>query len=172
MSGRRLGLRKRLALGIFSDLHAAKVEEHRLDTLFWECTLRCNLACRHCGSDKSVAGANRLTSWIDQQLVVLLTQAEYNDELQQFAPPSSPQAFPKHVSLPLLSSLSSLIVSTHPPPFGKPFSHSLHPERSVSPSCSPSTEWLVCATSSGFPTRSLCWKTGWTRPSACCENRS
>lgn len=51
MSGRRLGLRKRLALGIFSDLHAAKVEEHRLDTLFWECTLRCNLSCRHCGSD-------------------------------------------------------------------------------------------------------------------------
>lgn len=27
------------------------VREHRLDTLFWECTLRCNLACRHCGSD-------------------------------------------------------------------------------------------------------------------------
>lgn len=51
MRGRRLGLRKRLALDIFSDLYAAKVREHRLDTLFWECTLRCNLACRHCGSD-------------------------------------------------------------------------------------------------------------------------
>ena len=51
MSGRRLGLRKRLALGIFSDLHAEKVEEHRLDTLSCECTLRCNLSCRHCGSD-------------------------------------------------------------------------------------------------------------------------
>lgn len=51
MSRRRLGLRKRLALDIFSDLHAAAVREHRLDTLFWECTLRCNLSCRHCGSD-------------------------------------------------------------------------------------------------------------------------
>lgn len=51
MKGRHLGLRKRLALDIFSDLYAAKVREHRLDTLFWECTLRCNLACRHCGSD-------------------------------------------------------------------------------------------------------------------------
>lgn len=51
MTHRRLGLRKRLALNIFSDLHAAVVREHRLDTLFWECTLRCNLACRHCGSD-------------------------------------------------------------------------------------------------------------------------
>lgn len=51
MSGRRPGLRKRLALDIFSDLYRATVAEHRLDTLFWECTLRCNLACRHCGSD-------------------------------------------------------------------------------------------------------------------------
>ena len=51
MAGRRLGLRKRLALDIFSDLYASKVAAHRLDTLFWECTLRCNLACRHCGSD-------------------------------------------------------------------------------------------------------------------------
>ena len=27
------------------------VERHNLRTLFWECTLRCNLRCRHCGSD-------------------------------------------------------------------------------------------------------------------------
>ena len=51
MNRRRLGLRKRLALDIFADLHAATVREHRLDTLFWECTLRCNLSCHHCGSD-------------------------------------------------------------------------------------------------------------------------
>lgn len=48
---RRLGLRKRLALDIFADLRDAAVREHRLNTLFWECTLRCNLSCRHCGSD-------------------------------------------------------------------------------------------------------------------------
>lgn len=51
MPGRRIGPRKRLALELFSGLYADKVREHRLDTLFWECTLRCNLACRHCGSD-------------------------------------------------------------------------------------------------------------------------
>ena len=51
MSRRRLGLRKRLALNIFSDLYASTVAEHKLDTIFWECTLRCNLSCRHCGSD-------------------------------------------------------------------------------------------------------------------------
>jgi len=49
--GRDLGLRKRLALGLFSRIHAQSVERHELRTLFWECTLRCNLACRHCGSD-------------------------------------------------------------------------------------------------------------------------
>ena len=47
----RPSLRKRLGLKIFSGLHAERVARHRLDTLFWECTLRCNLACRHCGSD-------------------------------------------------------------------------------------------------------------------------
>ena len=47
----KLGWRKRWALGIFADLYREKVAEHRLDTLFWECTLRCNLHCRHCGSD-------------------------------------------------------------------------------------------------------------------------
>ena len=51
MAGCRLGLRKRLALRLFSDLYREKVAQHRLDTLFWECTLRCNLNCRHCGSD-------------------------------------------------------------------------------------------------------------------------
>ncbi|MBQ2528711.1 MAG: TIGR04133 family radical SAM/SPASM protein [Treponema sp.] len=27
------------------------IKNHRLDYLFWECTLRCNLSCLHCGSD-------------------------------------------------------------------------------------------------------------------------
>ena len=27
---------------------------HELNYLFWECTTRCNLHCRHCGSDCSV----------------------------------------------------------------------------------------------------------------------
>lgn len=44
-------LRKRLALRLFDSLYNKTVEEHRLRTLFWEMTLRCNLQCRHCGSD-------------------------------------------------------------------------------------------------------------------------
>ncbi len=49
--GREPGLRKRIGLALFSRLHADQVARHELRTLFWECTLRCNLACRHCGSD-------------------------------------------------------------------------------------------------------------------------
>lgn len=30
------------------------LQEHPLQQLFWECTLRCNLRCRHCGSDCKV----------------------------------------------------------------------------------------------------------------------
>ncbi|MDE5730498.1 MAG: TIGR04133 family radical SAM/SPASM protein [Alistipes sp.] len=48
---KKIGLRKRIGLELFSRLHAESVARHELRTLFWECTLRCNLACRHCGSD-------------------------------------------------------------------------------------------------------------------------
>lgn len=54
---KRLGLRKKMALDVFNKLHDERIREHTLNTLFWECTLRCNLNCRHCGSDcKAVAG--------------------------------------------------------------------------------------------------------------------
>ena len=46
-----LDLRRRLALSLVKKRYDAAVQEHPLRQLFWECTLRCNLACRHCGSD-------------------------------------------------------------------------------------------------------------------------
>lgn len=48
---RRLTLRQRAGLELFRRLYADRVAQHELHTLFWECTLRCNLSCRHCGSD-------------------------------------------------------------------------------------------------------------------------
>ena len=52
----KLGLRRRLALEIWRYLEDDMVKHHPLRQLFWECTLRCNLNCRHCGSDcKNVA---------------------------------------------------------------------------------------------------------------------
>lgn len=46
-----LSLRKRLALEIARKIRKNTIEIHPLRQLFWECTLRCNLQCRHCGSD-------------------------------------------------------------------------------------------------------------------------
>ncbi len=46
-----LSLRKRIGLELFRRLHNDDVRQHELRTLFWECTLRCNLRCGHCGSD-------------------------------------------------------------------------------------------------------------------------
>ena len=48
---KQLTLRKRAGLELFRRLHADRVKRHELRILFWECTLRCNLRCRHCGSD-------------------------------------------------------------------------------------------------------------------------
>ena len=52
-----LSIRRRMGLDIFRRLENERTEEHQLKQLFWECTLRCNLHCRHCGSDcKKIAG--------------------------------------------------------------------------------------------------------------------
>ena len=50
-----LSLRKKLGLELERRIQDQLIEEHPLRQLFWESTLRCNLHCRHCGSDcKSV----------------------------------------------------------------------------------------------------------------------
>ena len=52
-----LTFRRKLALEIARYMENKRVKEHPLRQLFWECTLRCNLNCRHCGSDcKKTAG--------------------------------------------------------------------------------------------------------------------
>lgn len=47
----RLSLSQRLSLELFRKLAVQASRNHELRQLFWECTLRCNLRCRHCGSD-------------------------------------------------------------------------------------------------------------------------
>ena len=46
-----LSIRKKLALELWRKREQNMLQEHPLQQLFWECTLRCNLHCRHCGSD-------------------------------------------------------------------------------------------------------------------------
>ena len=46
-----LTVKQRLGLELYRSLRHDEVRQHTLQTLFWECTLRCNMRCRHCGSD-------------------------------------------------------------------------------------------------------------------------
>ena len=47
----RIPFLKRTALNAFRGYRRAQCGLHELTYLFWECTLRCNLDCLHCGSD-------------------------------------------------------------------------------------------------------------------------
>lgn len=47
----KLSLRKKIALEVFRKYRKNAITLHQLDYIFWECTLRCNLNCLHCGSD-------------------------------------------------------------------------------------------------------------------------
>lgn len=49
-----VSLRQRIALELQRQLTLNCAREHPLREIFWECTLRCCLECRHCGSDCKV----------------------------------------------------------------------------------------------------------------------
>lgn len=50
-------LRKKIGLELARKMRQNNVRLHELNTIFWECTLRCNLSCLHCGSDcRATAG--------------------------------------------------------------------------------------------------------------------
>ena len=53
MSG--LSIRQKIALELQRQLVRDNIEKHTLRQLFWESTLRCNMKCRHCGSDCKVS---------------------------------------------------------------------------------------------------------------------
>ena len=53
----QLSLKQRAAFELHRHYRRNNAKLHPLRTLFWECTLRCNMNCRHCGSDcKQLAG--------------------------------------------------------------------------------------------------------------------
>lgn len=51
MSANNIPFRKKAALELFRIYRHNSAKIHTLKYLLWECTLRCNLNCRHCGSD-------------------------------------------------------------------------------------------------------------------------
>lgn len=66
----KIEFKKKIALNIFSRIKKNISEQHQLKYLFWECTLRCNLNCMHCGSDcKSDSGVKDMP--LDDFLAVI-----------------------------------------------------------------------------------------------------
>ena len=53
----RMTFRQRVGLELQRLLRHNSAQLHPLRSLFWECTLRCNMSCRHCGSDCRVVPA-------------------------------------------------------------------------------------------------------------------
>lgn len=54
-----LSLHQKLHLEIERVVQKQESLEHKLKQLFWECTLRCNLNCLHCGSDCKMSSAEK-----------------------------------------------------------------------------------------------------------------
>ena len=46
-----MNLKKKIILSLYQQHKRNQTKLHELSYLFWECTLRCNLNCLHCGSD-------------------------------------------------------------------------------------------------------------------------
>ncbi|GHV57846.1 radical SAM/SPASM domain-containing protein [Bacteroidia bacterium] len=46
-----MNLKKHIVLSLYQQHKRNQTRLHELNYLFWECTLRCNLNCLHCGSD-------------------------------------------------------------------------------------------------------------------------
>ncbi len=51
MSVGKIPLRKKLAFKLYDRYRRNETRMHQLNYILWESTLRCNLNCRHCGSD-------------------------------------------------------------------------------------------------------------------------
>jgi len=81
---------KKISLNIFSKYRSVQTKLHDLTYLFWECTVSCNIQCKHCGSDcRSDIGAKDMpaedfltvTKQISQQynshkVMIILTGGE------------------------------------------------------------------------------------------------
>ncbi|MBN1116741.1 MAG: TIGR04133 family radical SAM/SPASM protein [Bacteroidales bacterium] len=66
-----MSLKKEIQKRLFSQFAKNETAIHELRYLFWECTLRCNLNCLHCGSDCTSS-----SSVADMPADVFLKQAE------------------------------------------------------------------------------------------------
>jgi MoaA/NifB/PqqE/SkfB family radical SAM enzyme len=76
MSG--LSIKQKIALELQRQLVLDNVEKHPLRQLFWESTLRCNMKCRHCGSDCKVSSLHQDMPFEDLAKVLRRIKEKYD----------------------------------------------------------------------------------------------
>lgn len=72
------GIAARIALEVNKSFIKEEAKEHPLMQLFWECTVRCNLRCRHCGSDCTVSAVQPDMPFGDFEKVLLRVREKYD----------------------------------------------------------------------------------------------
>ncbi|MBO4475674.1 MAG: TIGR04133 family radical SAM/SPASM protein [Bacteroidales bacterium] len=72
------GLIQRIALDVNSSYVRQQAKIRPLTQLFWECTLRCNMRCRHCGSDCKISTVHPDMPFGDFEKVLLRVREVYN----------------------------------------------------------------------------------------------
>lgn len=73
-----LSLKQRIALELNRQIVKDEVRTHPLLQLFWECTLRCNMKCRHCGSDCKVSTLHPDMPFEDFEKVLINVKEHYD----------------------------------------------------------------------------------------------
>lgn len=73
-----LSLKQRLALELNRSFIKQEAAQHPLTQLFWECTLRCNMHCRHCGSDCRISTVHPDMPFEDFEKVLLRIREAYD----------------------------------------------------------------------------------------------
>lgn len=71
-------LRQRISLDLHAGLLSQEARLHPLRQLFWECTLRCNLRCKHCGSDCTASALTPDMPFEDFEKVLLRIRESYD----------------------------------------------------------------------------------------------
>ena len=73
-----LSLKQIIGLRSFNRLVEEQARQHPLRQLFWECTLRCNMKCQHCGSDCKVSALHPDMPFEDFEKVLLRVKKAYD----------------------------------------------------------------------------------------------
>ena len=71
-------LLQRIALNVNNSYVREQARQHPLTQLFWECTLRCNMRCRHCGSDCKISTVHPDMPFADFEKVLIRIKDEYD----------------------------------------------------------------------------------------------